>query len=81
MSKTKKPTPANIVSFEIPAAKPERAKLFYGNLFGCKIHPFPGMPDYQHIDTSEAEASPDGGLMSRYSADPFALWEVNPKAK
>lgn len=57
--------PANICWFEIPADKPERAKEFYGKLFGWKINPFPNMPDYQHIDTGGADASPDGGLMKR----------------
>ena len=65
MSKAKKKTAANIIWFEIPADKPERAKKFYGKLFGWKINPFPGMPDYQHIDTGGADASPDGGLMKR----------------
>ena len=64
-TKTKKVTPANIIWFEIPADKPARAKEFYGKLFGWKINPFPGMPDYEHIDTGGADASPDGGLMKR----------------
>ena len=60
-------TAANIVWFEIPADKPERAKKFYSKLFGWKINPFPNSPveDYQHIDTGGADASPDGGLMKR----------------
>jgi len=67
MSKSKKSTPASIVWFEIPADKPERAKAFYGKLFGWKINPLPNasVPDYQHIDTGGADASPDGGLMKR----------------
>ena len=65
MSKSKKSPPASIVWFEIPADRPERAKEFYSRLFGWKISPFPGMPDYQHIDTAGADASPDGGLMKR----------------
>jgi predicted enzyme related to lactoylglutathione lyase len=65
MSKPKKNTAASIVWFEIPADKPERAKTFYGKLFGWKINPFPDMEDYQHIDTGGADASPDGGLMMR----------------
>jgi uncharacterized protein len=65
MSKTKKKPAANIVWFEIPADEPERAKTFYGKLFGWKINPFPTMPDYQHIDTGGPDASPDGGLMKR----------------
>ena len=65
MSKSKKTTPASIIWFEIPADDTARAKKFYGKLFGWKINPFPTMPDYQHIDTGGAEASPDGGLMKR----------------
>ena len=64
-AKAKKTTAANIVWFEIPADDPARAKKFYGSLFGWKINPFPAMPDYQHIDTGGADASPDGGLMKR----------------
>jgi predicted enzyme related to lactoylglutathione lyase len=65
MSTTKKKTPANIVWFEIPADNLERAKTFYGKLFGWKIGAIPGMPDYLHIDTSGPDASPDGGMMNR----------------
>ena len=65
MSKAKKATTANLIWFEIPADQPERAREFYGKLFGWKINPMPGMPDYQHIDTGGPDASPDGGLMKR----------------
>ena len=65
MSRARKGTPASIVWFEIPADDTARAKNFYGKLFGWKINPFPGMPDYQHIDTGGADASPDGGMMKR----------------
>ena len=67
MSKSKKTTPASIVWFEIPADDIARAKKFYKSLFGWKINPFAGaaVPDYQHIDTGGADASPDGGMMKR----------------
>ena len=65
MSKPKKTTPASLIWFEIPADQPKRAKAFYGKLFGWKISPFPGMQDYEHIDTGGPEATPDGGLMRR----------------
>ena len=39
MRKPKKSPPASIVWFEIPADKPERAREFYGKLFGWKINP------------------------------------------
>lgn len=58
-------TPASVIWFEIPADDTARAKKFYSALFGWKINPFPGMPDYSHIDTGGADASPDGGLMAR----------------
>jgi hypothetical protein len=65
MSTPKKATAHNIVWFEIPAVKPERAKMFYSKLFGWKINPFAGMADYWHIDTGGADNTPDGGLMAR----------------
>jgi predicted enzyme related to lactoylglutathione lyase len=58
-------TSASIVWFEIPADDPARAKAFYGKLFGWKISPFRGMPDFSQIDTGGPDASPDGGLMTR----------------
>lgn len=54
-----------IVWFEIPADNPQRAKKFYGSLFGWKVQPFPGMTDYWHIDTGGGDDTPDGGLMLR----------------
>jgi hypothetical protein len=56
---------ASLVWFEIPADNPERAKAFYGALFGWKIELFPGMADYWHIDTGGGDGTPDGGLMKR----------------
>jgi predicted enzyme related to lactoylglutathione lyase len=61
----KSKTTANIIWFEIPADNPERAKKFYGALFGWKIKKFPGMADYWHIDTGGGDDTPDGGLMAR----------------
>jgi predicted enzyme related to lactoylglutathione lyase len=56
---------SGIIWFEIPAENPERARKFYGGLFGWKIEQFPAMPDYWHINTGGADASPDGGMMTR----------------
>jgi hypothetical protein len=65
-TKTKKSKPAaSLVWFEIPADKPERAQKFYGQLFGWKIKPFPGVQDYWHIDTGGANDTPDGGMLTR----------------
>src|SRR5713226_6667908 len=56
---------SSIVWFEIPADNVERARSFYGALFGWKIEKFPGMMDYWHIDTGGGDDAPDGGLMAR----------------
>ena len=69
MSTSKKKPAANIVWFEIPADKPERAGKFYRALFGWKINAFPGMQDYWHIDTGGPDASPDGGMLKRMHPD------------
>jgi Predicted enzyme related to lactoylglutathione lyase len=69
MSTSKKKPAANIVWFEIPADKPERARKFYRALFGWKINAFPGMEDYWHIETGGPDASPDGGMMKRMHPD------------
>jgi predicted enzyme related to lactoylglutathione lyase len=63
---------ASIVWFEIPADNLERARKFYGALFGWKIEAFPGMPDYWHIDTGGADDTPDGGMLPRkHSTQPI----------
>jgi uncharacterized protein len=69
MSKSKKAVSANIVWFEIPVDKPERAKKFYHALFGWKISPFPGMTDFWHIDTGGGAAAPAGALMVRKESE------------
>ena len=64
-----KETTPSIVWFEIPADNVERAKSFYGALFGWKIERFPGpaqqLTEYWHIDTGGGDDTPDGGLMKR----------------
>jgi len=57
--------PASLVWFEIPADNVDRARTFYGKLFGWKIERFPGPRPYWHIDTGGADATPDGGMMER----------------
>ena len=72
-SKSKKAAraPASIVWFEIPADDVERAKTFYGKLFGWKITKFPGPAEkpYWHIDTGGGDDTPDGGMMARQSPE------------
>ncbi len=62
---TESRTTANIVWFEIPADNVERAKSFYGELFGWKMERFPGPMEYWHIETGGKDGAPDGGLMKR----------------
>jgi uncharacterized protein len=56
---------ASIVWFEVPADNVERAKKFYGGLFGWKIEKMPGPMEYWHFDTGGSDGSPDGGVMKR----------------
>jgi uncharacterized protein len=73
--------PASIVWFEIPADNVERAKKFYGGLFGWKIEKFPEavVDDYWHIDTGGADNSPDGALMKRmYPQQPITNYVLVP---
>ena len=58
-------TAASIVWFEVPADNVERAKKFYGELFGWRIEKFPGPMEYWHIDTGGGDDTPDGGLLKR----------------
>ena len=58
--------PASICWFEVPADDLNRAKKFYGSLFGWQFATIPAaITDYWHIDTAGKDASPDGGLMPR----------------
>lgn len=65
IEQNQKSMPANIVWFEIPADDLERARKFYGDLFGWKMERFPGPSEYWHADTGGPDASPDGGLLKR----------------
>lgn len=62
----KSQTAPSLVWFEIPADNVERAKRFYGALFGWKIEKLPAaVEDYWHIDMGGADDTPDGGLLPR----------------
>jgi len=62
---------SSIVWFEIPADNVERARTFYGKLFGWKIDKFPGptRTPYWLIDTGSDDASRNGGMMERQHPD------------
>jgi uncharacterized protein len=65
MNTSDKKQAASIAWFEIPADDVERAKEFYGDLFGWKIEKFPGAQEYCHIDTGGSGDTPDGALKKR----------------
>ena len=57
---------ASLVWFEIPADNLNRAKTFYGSLFGWTFDKIPtAVTDYWHIDTGGGDGTPDGGLLPR----------------
>lgn len=59
-------TAASLVWFEIPADNIDRAKTFYGSLFGWTFDKLPAaVADYWHIDTGGGDGTPDGGLLPR----------------
>ena len=59
------PELGTLVWFEIPADDPERAKHFYGGLFGWKFEPFDDFaPDYWAIETGGG-SSINGGIVPR----------------
>ncbi len=61
-----RPTASSLCWFDIPADDLDRAKKFYGSLFGWKFAPISAVvPNYWHVDTGGPDASPDGGLMPR----------------
>ena len=63
---TKPRAAASLVWFEIPAESIDRAKTFYGSLFGWTFNKLPAaIADYWHIDTGGGNGTPDGGLMPR----------------
>src|SRR5260370_12777121 len=65
MSTQTETTTNSLVWFEIPAENVERAKSFYGSLFGWKIEKMPGPMEYWHLDTGGSDDTPDGGIMKR----------------
>jgi len=59
-----------IVHFEIPADDLQRARAFYGDLFGWKIERFAGPTEYWMISTTDekGEKAVEGGMMPRQHA-------------
>jgi predicted enzyme related to lactoylglutathione lyase len=60
----------NVCHFEIPADNVERARKFYGELFGWKIEPLPGAQPTEYwlitnLPESGAMGTIGGGMMKR----------------
>ena len=62
-----------IVHFEIPADDVERAKAFYGGLFGWEFSTMPEFPGYWTFLTGDPQADAGGGLMARQSPEQVGL--------
>jgi predicted enzyme related to lactoylglutathione lyase len=62
-----------IVHFEIPADDVERAKRFYGELFGWEFSSPPGYDNYWTFTTGDPEQDAGGGLMARMSPEQVGL--------
>ena len=70
-----------VVHFEIPADDVERAKRFYGSIFGWQLQDVPGM-DYKSVVTTPVDEQSrlprepgaiNGGLMDRTSDTPVPV--------
>ncbi len=57
---------ASVVWFDIAADDVERAKKFYGSLFGWKMDKMPGPKEYWHMDTGGSKDSTDGAINKRH---------------
>jgi predicted enzyme related to lactoylglutathione lyase len=57
---------SRVIHFEIPAAEPDRAAAFYGQVFGWKFDKWPGPTEYWMVTTG-TEGSPgiNGGMMKK----------------
>ncbi|WP_432357090.1 VOC family protein [Sporosarcina sp. UB5] len=69
-----------LVHFEIHVDDMERAKTFYGEVFGWSFQDwseFAGMPYYGAVTGDDSEPGINGALMKRQSAPPEAGQAVN----
>jgi len=57
---------SRVIHFEIPAAEPDRAAVFYGKVFGWKFDKWPGPMEYWMVTTGkEGEVGINGGMMRK----------------
>lgn len=57
---------SRVIHFEIPAAEPERAAVFYGKVFGWKFDKWPGPMEYWMVVTGkDGEPGINGGMMKK----------------
>lgn len=60
----------DLTHFEIPADDPERAKRFYGGLFGWNFQEVPGYDDYALFTTAAGEDAMGGAIGKRGTSAP-----------
>jgi uncharacterized protein len=57
---------SRVIHFEIPAAEPDRAAAFYGNVFGWKFDKWAGPTEYWMVTTgTEGTPGINGGMMKK----------------
>jgi predicted enzyme related to lactoylglutathione lyase len=57
---------SRVIHFEIPAAEPDRAAAFYGQVFGWKFDKWPGPTEYWMVTTgTEGTPGINGGMMKK----------------
>ena len=72
--------PNRVMHFEIHAADPQRARKFYGAVFGWTFEQWMEEPPYWGVSTAEKDSTDpgiDGGLMKRMGDDPVDGQGVN----
>jgi len=62
-----------VVHFEINAADPERAAMFYESVFDWEIKKWDGPVDYWLVMTGEDDDGIDGAIVKRMGENPKAL--------
>jgi predicted enzyme related to lactoylglutathione lyase len=57
---------SRVIHFEIPAAEPDRAAAFYGQVFGWKFDKWAGPTEYWMVTTgTEGTPGINGGMMKK----------------
>jgi predicted enzyme related to lactoylglutathione lyase len=67
-----------VIRFDWSVDEPERAATFYSQVFGWRVEPMQGVPNYWLVTTGTAtEPGIDGGLSKRNPAAPINIWTID----